>query len=101
MELAIVAGEISRRASATVSVDKLESLGAAAVYRCDLGAQFRRLHSLRKNSVLHLILGGAAVYRCDNWLIFIDGFKPLRARLTVLNQFHWASRGVPSERAAH
>jgi len=25
-----------------------------------------RLHSLRKNEMLHLILGGAAVYRCDN-----------------------------------
>jgi hypothetical protein len=35
----------------------------------------RSLSSLRKNSVLHLILGGAAVYRCDNWLIFIDGFS--------------------------
>jgi hypothetical protein len=28
-----------------------------------------RLYSLRKNSVLHLILGGAAVHRCDNWIV--------------------------------
>jgi hypothetical protein len=34
-----------------------------------------RLHSLRKNSLLQLLLGGAAVYRCDNWFIFIDGFS--------------------------
>jgi hypothetical protein len=29
-----------------------------------------RLHSLRKKSMLHLVLGGAAVYRCDNLLVF-------------------------------
>jgi hypothetical protein len=40
MELAIVTGEISRRASATLSVDKLEPSGGAAVYRCDLGLNF-------------------------------------------------------------
>jgi hypothetical protein len=32
-------------------------------------------YSLRKNSLLQLLLGGAAVYRCDNWFIFIDGFS--------------------------
>jgi hypothetical protein len=29
--------------------------------------------------MLHLILGGAALQRCNNWLVFINGFKPLRA----------------------
>jgi hypothetical protein len=36
------------------------------------------LYSLRKNSMLHLILGGAAVHRCDKRPVFGAGFKPLR-----------------------
>ena len=42
-----------------------------------IGSTFckERVHSLRKNSMLNLILGGAAVYRCDNGLIFNVGFS--------------------------
>jgi hypothetical protein len=32
-------------------------------------------YSLRKNSILVLLLGGAAVYRCDKHLIFSAGFS--------------------------
>src|SRR5271169_1267803 len=31
--------------------------------------KWARLHSLRKNSILHLILGGPAVYRCGKWIV--------------------------------
>jgi hypothetical protein len=34
-----------------------------------------RLYSLRKNSMLRLILGGAAVHRCDKRPVFSTGFS--------------------------
>jgi hypothetical protein len=61
----------------------------------DFGRVTAPLDSLRKNSLLHLILGGAAVYRCDKRLVSKVGFKPLRSGCGAGNTFSAASRAMP------
>jgi len=43
--------------------------------------------SLRKKSMLQLILGGAAVHRCDNFRISTIGFSRCRATLRAQETF--------------
>jgi hypothetical protein len=54
-----VGGGRSLRFLQGAGVGGLEPLGGAAVYRCDLGAQFRRLYRLRKKLGFRLCFEGA------------------------------------------